>query len=63
MEVLIMLSNEAPHIYLHNGVSYSDMELMASVLLNSLAESEKGTVSILFHKINLTKSVTLRVCT
>lgn len=48
MEVLIMLSNEAPHIYLHNGVSYSDMELMASVLLNSLAESEKGTVSILF---------------
>ena len=46
MEVLIMISNEAPHIYLHNGVSYSDMELMANVLLNSLVESEKGIVSI-----------------
>ena len=48
MEILVMISNEAPHIYLHNGVTYSDMELMASVLFDSLFKMNESELNIFF---------------
>ena len=41
-EVMTVISNDAPHRYLHNGVSLGDVRRMAKVFYKMLLEKNGG---------------------
>ena len=47
-EVLEVIAESAPHIFLHNGVSLQDAKLMARVLYKTLLQSNKGNLIFLY---------------
>ena len=41
-EVLLKLSEENPHLYFHNGVSFDDMTALATQMLETLKKKNEG---------------------
>ena len=41
-EVLQVIASDAPHIYFHNGVSYKDVQLMATTLFDQLLDDNQS---------------------
>jgi len=45
-EVLQVIASDAPHIYFHNGVSYKDVQLMATTLFDQLLDDNQNVVDL-----------------
>ena len=54
-DVLMAVCHTHPHLYVHNGVTYDCMKVMANAMLEAMIKEEGGKVNylVLAHVLNL----------